>query len=759
MKGQLIQKYSTFDAETFERLKEMEAGDIFTALTPSMTKQNKTGLLPSQSYSILDCKEIDGLKLIKLRNVFGTKKGEWTGDYSNISTKWTKRLRKKVGFDNRDDDDGIFWMTVEDFSANFNAYTWNTEYQAYSLGKAAQNVKDLFSVEKRVLEKGDKVLSQKPSLRSKTNKPWFMGTVVSTNKKNKTAKIQYEDLLSNGTEEEEEDGVQSIEILYAPHGPFNKTIGTNIRYNEVEKVVNYGFWKGAMRLPGKVQPVEFVKQKQTPKNNNNNNNNSPWGGGNSDDKRAREERRQKELSIQRVTDEKNDAVTRLRSILATPGAATDGRGWIVLGAVFNERSAHLHFLTKTSGPPPQGWQKKFITQVQQQLETVLIGDQNQLLKTMGKALFDPLLGWDVVSKAPIPGRDPPTYLVIDRFLFRAKAYCGEKECRRQKQRLESVEPTKKELSNISEACDRLWDLDTELRLKPGKDYKINLQRTTGGNRDAAPDELFTWINDKKLLSTPVYSKFVPLLDNYEFEPGKAEHHDGNIEKKEMSEFLDACLDTACIRYVYKWLVMNKRFNGNYRISFKKKLHDLWFNNYSRASRGRRGQEDSSAFEHIFVGEHKRDRDTGRISVIGMHNWLAFLTFERQGTWNYYGFKTPRGRRGRNPASSFEQEQVLTLVFEWEGQVKPVSTTFMGTSPSFELALYTLSFLCDGGQQKLVPCKMGPYRLGIQVYTYRGGNIGSCHPTDAPANFDEAAAFIQSKVRGRQERQRLRSGLR
>jgi poly(U)-specific endoribonuclease len=445
----------------------------------------------------------------------------------------------------------------------------------------------------------------------------------------------------------------------------------------------------------------------------------------------------------------------LQSILSTPGAATDGRGWIVLGAVFRERSAYLHFLHQTKGDPPVGWQKKFITGIQMQLENVLTGDKNNLLLILGKNLFDPLLGWDVVKRDKIPERPgPPNYNAVDHFLSKATLFCNEQEKIRKRKRLENVEPSRVELEDISEACDRLWDLDTDLRLKPGKDYTINLQRTTGGRRDAAPDELFSYINDDKLNNTPVFAKFIPLLDNYEFEVGKAENHDNAIERREVSDFLDACLDTACIRYTYKWLIMNKRFNGNYKIAFKRKLKELWFDGYSRASRNRR-ETDSSAFEHVFVGEHKRDRDTGKISVIGMHNWLAFLTFERQGTWNYYGFKKPKGRRGRS-GKDFENEQVMTLVFEWEGQVKPVSTTFFGTSPSFEIALYTLAFMCDGGQEKIVPCKMGPYRLGIQVYTYRGAKIGSCHPADAPANFDEAAAFIQSRVRGRQERQRFQN---
>jgi poly(U)-specific endoribonuclease len=140
----------------------------------------------------------------------------------------------------------------------------------------------------------------------------------------------------------------------------------------------------------------------------------------------------------------------------------------------------------------------------------------------------------------------------------------------------------------------------------------------------------------------------------------------------------------------------------------------------------------------------------------MHNWVSFFTFEKQGTFNYYGFKRPRGRRGRNPASDYEREQVLTLVFEWQGQVKPVSTTFMGTSPAFEMALYTLSFMCDGGQEKQVPCRLGPYRVGVQVYTFKRNKIGSCHPCDAPANFEEAAQLIQASVRGQQERKKQRN---
>lgn len=37
---------------------------------------------------------------------------------------------------------------------------------------------------------------------------------------------------------------------------------------------------------------------------------------------------------------------------------------------------------------------------------------------------------------------------------------------------------------------------------------------------------------------------------------------------------------------------------------------------------------------------------------------------------------------------------MTIQFAWNGNLKPVSTSFIGTSPAFELALYSLVFLLD-----------------------------------------------------------------
>lgn len=50
-----------------------------------------------------------------------------------------------------------------------------------------------------------------------------------------------------------------------------------------------------------------------------------------------------------------------------------------------------------------------------------------------------------------------------------------------------------------------------------------------------------------------------------------------------------------------WLVKAKKFHGDQR-DFKRKINDIWFGLYRREV-----QNDSSGFEHVFVGEEKNVR--------------------------------------------------------------------------------------------------------------------------------------------------------
>jgi hypothetical protein len=74
------------------------------------------GLVGGHAYSVLKIAEVNGHQLIQCRNPWGS--GEWTGMWSdkNEYGEWTDKIKKAVGFENRDD--GKFWMSCEDFVNN-----------------------------------------------------------------------------------------------------------------------------------------------------------------------------------------------------------------------------------------------------------------------------------------------------------------------------------------------------------------------------------------------------------------------------------------------------------------------------------------------------------------------------------------------------------------------------------------------------------------------------------------------------------------
>ncbi|GMI02475.1 hypothetical protein TrVE_jg11966 [Triparma verrucosa] len=71
-----------------------------------------TGIVPDDYYTIYDVLQVDGHKLLRLRNPPGDHE-EWKGDWSDKSACWTKRLKSKLGWSN--EDDNTFWMCFDDF--------------------------------------------------------------------------------------------------------------------------------------------------------------------------------------------------------------------------------------------------------------------------------------------------------------------------------------------------------------------------------------------------------------------------------------------------------------------------------------------------------------------------------------------------------------------------------------------------------------------------------------------------------------------
>ena len=74
--------------------------------------ESKSGLVPGHAYALLDLREANGLKFVKLKNPWSERR--WKGKYGYQDTKsWTPELKKILGFDPeiaKQNDDGIFWI-------------------------------------------------------------------------------------------------------------------------------------------------------------------------------------------------------------------------------------------------------------------------------------------------------------------------------------------------------------------------------------------------------------------------------------------------------------------------------------------------------------------------------------------------------------------------------------------------------------------------------------------------------------------------
>ncbi len=58
------------------------------------------------------------------------------------------------------------------------------------------------------------------------------------------------------------------------------------------------------------------------------------------------------------------------------------------------------------------------------------------------------------------------------------------------------------------------------------------------------------------------------------------------------------------------------------------------------------------------------------------------------------------RQGEGQVQADDSERLISLQFAWGPETKEVSSIFIGTSPEFELALYTLCFVA-GAEENIV----------------------------------------------------------
>uniref|UniRef100_A0A3Q3F0Y1 Uridylate-specific endoribonuclease n=1 Tax=Labrus bergylta TaxID=56723 RepID=A0A3Q3F0Y1_9LABR len=245
---------------------------------------------------------------------------------------------------------------------------------------------------------------------------------------------------------------------------------------------------------------------------------------------------------------------------------------------------------------------------------------------------------------------------------------------------------------LSTLFNELWTLDVN-RMTPAVDYTISTQGRAGfvnqGNhvvQDHASLPLFSSVNETKLNNINTFSRFTKLLDNYEHSTGTAERVTAE-ERTEINLFLDAVLETEVMKRAHRYLVSKGKSSSILRL-FKSQLHLIWFH------------LDSSGFEHVFVGETKSGTE-----IVGFHNWVQF----------YLDHDLPD-----------QDDHVLNLQFSWHGLVKPVGSAFIGTSPEFEMALFTVVFLMNTERSTTVLVNIDQCQIELVVIRH-GRSLGTAYP--------------------------------
>mmetsp|Transcript_11203 Transcript_11203/g.20429 ORF Transcript_11203/g.20429 Transcript_11203/m.20429 type:complete len:484 (-) Transcript_11203:58-1509(-) len=119
-------------------------------------KERKDGLVDGHCYSLHMVTEVDGFKLIKMRNPWGTDK-EWNGEWSDGDNMWKKhesvrkKLRPVFG------PDGIFWMDWKNFSALFQGVFVSCKTMQGRAGEGSEEG----SMSKRMTAEEEKAVAEK----------------------------------------------------------------------------------------------------------------------------------------------------------------------------------------------------------------------------------------------------------------------------------------------------------------------------------------------------------------------------------------------------------------------------------------------------------------------------------------------------------------------------------------------------------------------------------------------------------------------
>jgi len=233
------------------------------------------------------------------------------------------------------------------------------------------------------------------------------------------------------------------------------------------------------------------------------------------------------------------------------------------------------------------------------------------------------------------------------------------------------------------------------------DLDTGCRTRKGGARDCSAGPLIKSVGED-IWRRPVYKRLRYLYNNYE-ESVKTSEDRTSFERREEQNFLTEIMKTNTMKTTLMFLKAKGLFNKS-EPEFKKLLTQLWFDIYSRGQR----IQSSSGFEHVFMGEKKDGK------VQGFHNWAFFYDQEQKHQVNYLGH-TDVLRLG-------DHLKYLQFTFTWGREQKIFASFLLGSSPEFEMALYTTCLLAQGETCRF---KLFGQNLTLITHTFfNGKNVAS-----------------------------------
>lgn len=216
------------------------------------------------------------------------------------------------------------------------------------------------------------------------------------------------------------------------------------------------------------------------------------------------------------------------------------------------------------------------------------------------------------------------------------------------------------------------------------------------------------------LSQPVYTKFKALLDNYIADETKPEASDAKKVNEEDDFINTIAVPGGPMHIAFQYLKKSGKTTAVDLNAFKPTLKTMWFKKYPKGG----GVPTYSGFEHTFVGELGLAK--GTTVVKGLHNWYQFHLEQQAKRLTYMP-------PVKNVVDLNKKPPLINVAFTWKGFNKAGSSSFyIGTSPAFEMALYTACFF---GEPVDCTCKIDSQPLKIKTINFKNaGMVLTSYPT-------------------------------